>query len=282
MQISLALAQIDSQSGQRAQNMAQHLAAIEQAKAQRADIVVFPEYSMSGSPQLASARDEAVDVHHADIHALATASQGVTSLVSGLEQHPAGMLFNTAFVLRDGEVVTQHRKLNIPTYGNLVEGKFFAAGDRLTTFSLDHIGYTAGVMICADSWNPGLVYAQALTGCQLLLQPVSSALNAVEGEYDNPGGWQTNIQHTAMTWGMFVVMVNRVGEDGGMRFYGQSSVIDPYGKRLLQMDAQPGVQSVKMDLAETAVARFNLPTLRDAAPDQVQALIAAVMQEGGH
>lgn len=280
MHMKLALAQIENVSAQAARNLAQHHEMIAKAREQKADIVLFPEYSLGGSPRRQDAHALAVDAHHADILALAAHSKGLTSVVSGFEKAPDGALYNTAFVLRDGEVVARHRKLNIPHYGNLDEGDFFTAGEVLTTFPLGEGAghhYTAGVMICADSWNPGLVYAQALRGCELLLQPVSSALNAVEGEYDNPAGWQINLAHTAMSWGTYVVMVNRVGEDQGMQFYGQSSMIDPYGRSLLTLGDQPELVCVEIDLAETAAARANLPTLRDASPAKVRALIDSVL-----
>jgi predicted amidohydrolase len=117
------------------------------------------------------------------------------------------------------------------------------------------------------------VYTLALSGCNLLLQPVASSLNAVEGEHSNPTGWQINIRHTAMTWGMYVVMVNRVGKERGATFFGQSSVIDPYGNCLLQLGEQSELGIVDIELAETSRAQKNLPTLRDAAPELIAQLI---------
>jgi predicted amidohydrolase len=136
-------------------------------------------------------------------------------------------------------------------------------------FDLGVSGFKAGILTCADSWNPALVYTLALTGCQLILQPVSSALNAVNGDYDNPRGWQINLSHTAMTWGTFVVMVNRVAKDQNLAFYGNSSVFDPYGNSLIKLDSEEQLAVVDIDLEEIKKARFNLPTLRDAQLDLV-------------
>jgi len=277
--LNIALAQTESVSHDLPNNLTQHYDAISDAISRRANLVVFPEFSLHGSPNRKTILEISIDDRHQQIQALAQKSVGITSLISGVEITIEGLFYNTVYVLKDGKILAKHRKINVPTYGRLNEGAYFARGKQHTSFNLGENEYTAGILTCADSWNPALVYLQALCGNQLLLQPVSAAHNAVEGHYDNVRGWQINIQHSAMTWGMFVVMVNRVGEDDGLRFFGQSSVIDPYGNSLLKMGEGTELRTIEIDLAETIKARFNLPTLRDSETLTIQNLMSSHFSE---
>lgn len=265
----IGLAQINSSSDALVSNREKHFEMIDQAKEQGADLLVFPELSLHGHCSGSMAPDIGLTDESDVIAQLANHSKAITCLVGGIESSSSGLFYNTTYAIRDGVILEKHRKLNIPTYGNLEEGKYFAPGKKHTVFDLGVSGFKAGILTCADSWNPALVYTLALTGCQLILQPVSSALNAVSGNYNNPRGWQTNLSHTAMTWGTFVVMVNRVGMDHDLTFYGNSSVIDPYGNSLIKLDSEEQLAIVDIDLEEIKKARFNLPTLRDAQLDLV-------------
>ncbi len=277
--LNVALAQTESLSHDLSNNLIQHIDAISDAISRKANIVVFPEFSIHGSPKRETIIEIALDDRHEHIQELAEKSVGIISLVSGIEVTIEGLFYNTVYVLKDGEILAKHRKINIPTYGRLNEGAFFARGKQHTSFNVNEKAYTAGILTCADSWNPALVYLQALCGNQLLLQPISAARNSVEGHYDNIRGWQINIQHSALTWGMFVVMVNRVGEDDGLSFFGQSSVIDPYGNVLLKMGNNAELKTIEIDLADTIEARFNLPTLRDSESLTIQNLISSHFSE---
>ncbi len=99
---------------------------------------------------------------------------------------------------------------------------------------------------------------------------MSTARNSVRGRYDNIDGWQINIQRNAMTWGMFVVMVNRVGVDEGFSFFGQPSVIDPCGNSLFKMGHSAKIQTIEIDFSETIKTRFDLPTLSDGEALTIQ------------
>ena len=277
--MKVALAQTESLSCDLFNNLTQHFDAISDAISREANIIVFPEFSLHGSPKRETIIEIALDDQHAHIQELAEKSVGIFSLVSGVEVTIEGLFYNTVYVLKDGKILAKHRKMNIPTYGRLNEGAFFARGKQHTSFNVNARAYTAGILTCADSWNPALVYLQAVCGNQLLLQPVSAAHNSVEGHYDNVRGWQINIQHSALTWGMFVVMVNRVGVDNNLSFFGQSSVIDPYGNVLLKMGDAAELKTIEIDLAATIEARFNLPTLRDSESLTIQNLISSHFSE---
>src|SRR3546814_2340058 len=94
------------------------------------------------------------------------------------------------------------------------EGKVFAGGRYVETFRVTGPWY-AGVLICADLWNPALVHLAMLHGASVLLAPVNSAVGAVGGEFSNPEGWDLVLRFYAMMYGLPILMANRYGYEGG-------------------------------------------------------------------
>jgi len=172
--------------------------------------------------------------------------------------------------VRDGTVLAVHRKINLATYGRLDDGKHFAAGGFVGTFDLT-TDWRASVMICADLWNPALVHLAAIQGATMLLAPISSAIEAVGADFDNPGGWEINLRFYALTYGLPIAMANRVGREGELTFWGGSRIIDPFGRTLAQA-ASDGEDLVRtrVDFGEVRRARYLLPTVRDANLPLVQ------------
>ena len=120
-------------------------------------------------------------------------------------------------------------------------------------------------MICADLWNPALVHLAAMQEATLLLAPISSALEAVGADFDNPGGWDITLRFHAMTYGLPVAMANRVGREGELSFWGGSRILDPFGHTLAQASGTgEEVVRARVDFDDVRRARYALPTVRDA------------------
>jgi len=137
------------------------------------------------------------------------------------------------------------------------------SGERIGSFKLSP-EWCASLMICADLWNPPLVHLVALQGATLLLAPVSSALEAVGGDFDNPGGWDLNLRFHALTYGMPIAMANRVGREGELSFWGGSRVVDAFGRTVaVANDDGEELVHAQLDYDDVRRARYLLPTLRD-------------------
>jgi N-carbamoylputrescine amidase len=163
-----------------------------------------------------------------------------------------------------------HRKLNLPTYGRLEEGKLFAQGQRIDAFEISP-PWTAGLLICADLWNPALVHLALQQQATVLLAPVNSAMGAVSDEFSNPAGWDLALRFYAMMYGVPVLMANRAGTEGGARFWGGSCIVGPRGEILAQAAGDsPCLLTADLHYDAVRSARFQLPTLRDANLPLVQ------------
>jgi len=197
------------------------------------------------------------------IRRLAEAARGITAVIGLMEEGPAAQFYNAAIAVRDGEVVFLHRKINLPSYGKLEEGKYFAGGRFVETTPLAGF-WRYAALICADAWNPALVHLAALQGATLLVVPISSALDAVDGGFSNPDGWDLAMRFYAMICGLPLIMVNRVGHEGEAEYWGGSKLIDSFGQITAQAGEEAALITAEMDYNDVRRARYQLPTVRDS------------------
>jgi N-carbamoylputrescine amidase len=260
----VAVAQIASVPGDVAANVRKHLDVVDDARSRGADVLVFPELSLTGHAGGADAMQLALSHDDPLVGEIARAAGPVLTVFGMVEEAAAAQFYNTAVAVRDAAIVGLHRKIHLATYGRLEDGKHFAAGRCVETFDVAP-GWRACVMICADLWNPPLVHLAAVQSATLLLAPVSSALEAVGDDFDNPAGWEVNLRFYALTYGLPIAMANRVGREGDLSFWGGSRIVDPFGGTIAQAgnDREELVQA-RVDIADVRRARHRLPTVRDA------------------
>ena len=262
--LNVAVAQIESFLGNLCANLRKHLDAIDAARAAGVEVLLFPEMSLTGHSAGTDTLRLALDRNHRFVAEIARAAGAMCTVFGIIEEGAAAQFYNSAIAVRHGEVAFVHRKINLATYGKLEDGKHFAAGRHVDTIALDP-KWRASVMICADAWNPALVHLAAMQGATLLLAPISSAVEGVGSEFDNPHGWEINLRFYALTYGMPVLMANRVGTEGELTFWGGSRILDPFG-RVLATATGRGEELVRAELDFDAVrrARYLVPTVRDA------------------
>ena len=262
-QITVGAAQIIPVPEDLEANLATHLDAISDARGRGVDLLVFPELSITGyhlsddSFRLARSRRATI------VQQMAEASVGLTTQFGFIEEGPGAQFYNSVLAVRDGAIEHLHRKVNLPSYGKLDENKHFTGGRFMETAMLDDV-WRYGVLICADAWNPALVHLAAMNGATLLSIPISSSIDAVDGEFSNPHGWNLALRFYAMAYGVPIVMANRVGIEGSAEFWGGSAIIDAHGRVVEQAGDQAELIIGEFDYAQVREARFHLPTVRDS------------------
>ncbi|QDT36265.1 nitrilase-related carbon-nitrogen hydrolase [Stratiformator vulcanicus] len=267
--LKVGVAQVESIPFEIEHNVDTHFRMIEEAKSQGVDLLVFPELSITGyhvgfrAPEVSMRRDDPLLI------GMAEEAGDMAVVVGFVEEGFAAQIHNSAAVLNDGKVQFVHRKLNLASYGNLDERRFYAGGRYFDVFN-HHAPWMGAVLICADMWNPGLVHLAALYGTTILISPIASSERALGGGFSNPKGWENVTQFYAMIYGIPIVMANLSGDAvNDDHFWGGSRIVDPYGNVLVR--AEGGEQLLIADLDYQAVrdARFRLPTVRDSNLDLI-------------
>jgi len=267
--LRVAAAQIAPVLGQVAENLEIHRRYIAEAKRQAAEVIVFPELSLTGYDLIETAPQVARRLDSPEVKAIADESEGITTVFGMVELGFAAQLHNSSVAVRDGSVLFVHRKLNLPNYGRLAESKLFGAGRYIDTFDLKD-PWHASILTCSDAWNPGLAHLVAVKGATILMVPINSAVGTVDHElFSNPDGWRLVVQFYSFIYGLPTVVVNRVGTEGEFAFWGKSKIVGPYGQVLAYAGSDEEIVIAELDFDEVVKARAGLPTVRDSNLDLI-------------
>ncbi|GMG81757.1 carbon-nitrogen hydrolase [Paralimibaculum aggregatum] len=261
--LKIGAAQFASEIGDVDANIDRHLHWIAEGRAAGLDMLVLPEVSLTGHHGAEHLLDCAMKRTDPRLTRLAAAAGPMATVVGFIEEGPGAQFYNAAAVLQGGRMVHLHRKVNLPTYGLLEEGKHYAQGRFVDTWEIDG-DWRGGLLICADAWNPALTHLAFLHGATLLTVPVSSGVEAVGADFDNPAGWALTVRFYAMMYGAPVVMVNRTGREKGLTFWGGSRIVDPFGREIAVAGEGEEMISAELDYAVVRKARHLLPTVRDS------------------
>jgi len=269
--LRIALAQLAPSLGALDDNIARHRRTLETARLAGAGLVVFPELGLTGYQLQDLAAEVAMAADDPRLLDLAAAADGLSAIVSFVEEAADHRLFISAALLEEGEVRFVHRKLFLPTYGLFDERRFFAAGDRLRTVE-SRLGVRLGIAVCEDFWHLAVPETLALDGAQILINVSSSPgrdLAAIhEVGLGTAASWRTLMRTYAQLTTSFVVFCNRVGTDETVSFWGGSEVIAPSGEALFTAPLfDEGLHFVDVELGDVRRERIGLPLLRDERPE---------------
>ena len=263
--LRIALAQIEPILGDLDANIDRHLIWARKAIQKGADLLVFPELSLTGYLLQDLAADVAVRLHDPrPIKALLAMSRRLPMVVGLVEESPGHRFHNSALFLSGGRIGHVHRKMYLPTYGMFDEGRFFAAGDRLEAF-VTPFG-RMGILICEDLWHPWTALLLAQDGADYLLVVSAGPTEGVDRRRGLIGHatWKDLIKVTAQMQTIFLAYVNRVGFEDGVNFAGGSCVFDPFGEALAEGPIlEEGLVMCDLDRSTLRRARTLLPLLRD-------------------
>ncbi len=279
----VALAQLAPRLGRVDENLETHRRVLAEARADGADLVVFPELGLTGYQLQDLSGEVAMTLDDPRLASLAAGTSGCSAIVSFVEEAPDHRLFIAAALLEDGEIRHVHRKVYLPTYGLFDERRFFAAG-QVVRSTPSRLGAPIGLAVCEDFWHLPVPLLLALDGAQILVNVSSSpgrdvaAINEVG--LGTATSWRALMRTYAMLTTSFVVFCNRVGVDESVTFWGGSEVIGPDGETVFRAPLHDeGVFTVEIDLADVRRERIILPVLRDERPELVRRQLERVIRQ---
>ncbi len=191
------------------------------------------------------------------------------------ERRAAGIYHNSAAVIdADGSLAGLYRKMHIPDDPLYFEKFYFTPGD-LGFPSFDTRYGRLAVMVCWDQWYPEAARLASLGGATILFYPTAIGWHPSEKTEHGAAqvdAWRTIQRGHAIANGIYVAAVNRVGreglEDGGLEFWGNSFVADPFGRVLAEASQnEDETLVVDCDPARVEKIRRLWPFLRDRRID---------------
>jgi len=267
-------------SSEPAQNLEKAIQGIRKAASKGAEIVCLQELFRSHyfcREENAALFELAETIPGPSTEALSSVAKELqVSVVASLfEKRAQGLYHNTAVVLdADGSIIGMYRKMHIPDDPLYFEKFYFTPGDL--GFQNFETRYSRiGVLVCWDQWYPEGARITSLQGANVLFYPTAIGWHPSEkAKYgdDQLDAWRTIQRAHAIANGIFLAAVNRTGYEGpsdnGLEFWGNSFIVDPFGRVLAQAStADDEVLVAECDPKQMDEVRRNWPFLRDRRID---------------
>jgi len=261
--IKLALAQISSKRENKKENLQKIEEFTIKAKEQAADLVIFPELSLTGYV----VRDQ--------IYELAETISGPSTkkieniakktgmhIIFGmpeLSEKTKATIFNTAVLVGPKGVIGKYRKMYLPTHSVFEEKRYFRPGYQIASF--DTALGNIGLCICYDVFFPEVCRLSRLKGAKLIV--CISASPAIRRSYFEILTAARALENTA-----FLAYVNLVGVEDGLQFWGGSRLVGPTGGALAKAKYdEEDLVICEVDYNDIRPAETFIPTLRDLRPE---------------
>lgn len=222
--LKIVLAQLNFAVGDISGNVSKHIeAAITARDKMGADLIVFPELSITGyPPEDLLLRKNFVNEAMQAIKQLAKDIKGIYCLIGHPQQSPEG-LHNACSLIYNGEIMATYAKQLLPNYGVFDEARYFVSANKPCV--VDIKGIPTGIIICEDVWQTGPARQAVEAGAKLLLIP-----NASPFETDKHTNRLAVLSKCAQTTHTPLIYVNTIGGQDELIFDGGSMVVDATGK----------------------------------------------------
>lgn len=275
------LCQIRPALGDLERNLALHHEWLDRARAAGAELVLFPELSLTGYFLRDLTSEVALRLDDPRVRELVARSKDASLVFGMVEESSDHRFYNSAVFAEDGKILHVHRKVFLPTYGIFEEGRYFAAGDELSVVHSKHGRF--GILVCEDAWHLSAGWIHFLQGADALLVPCASPARGVDTdapELSSQSAWHVLNQAQALFFQAWVLHCNRVGFEDGAMFWGGSSVHTPFGFQAAVGDGEEEELVLHPLHADPLRrARTFSPLRRDARPELTRLLLARLLRD---
>lgn len=255
--MKVTIAQINTTNGDLAGNTSKIIQAIEKAKADGSDLVVFPEVVTHGYTSQDWFQDRDIIEHSTDpLRDIIPATCGITAVVGTIRPNddPDGRrLYNAAAVISNGELLGFADKTLLPEYDVFDDPRYFEPSDHRRIFEVN--GVKLGVVVCEDFWNDKTFWKERLyenDPTDEVLAMGADIIVSVNASPYNKGKIRLRcdmVAHRAKLQKRPIVFVNLVGGNDGIIFDGASLIADEQGDIILQAAAfEEFVETVELDV----------------------------------
>jgi len=259
----IALAQISCKRGDKAENIKKIESRVTRAKRQGAELVIFPELSLTGYTM----RDQIYELAetipgHSTTFLEKLAKKTGAYIVFGmpeLSEKTQATVYNTAVLVGPDGFIGKYRKMYLPTHSVFEEKRYFRPGYQTAVFETE-LG-KIGLIICYDIFFPEVSRLTRLKGAQLIV--CISASPATRRTFFETLTAARAIENTA-----FLAYVNLVGIEDGLQFWGGSRLVGPNGKvRVKAKYDEEDLVIGEINYADIRPTETFVPILKDLRPE---------------
>lgn len=257
--MKVTIAQINTTNGDLKGNTEKIIAAIEKAKSDGSDLVVFPEVVTHGYTSQDWFQDADIIENVLDpLESIIPTTEGITAVIGTIRQNesPDGRrLFNSAAVISDGKLLGFADKTLLPEYDVFDDPRYFEPSDGSDRRLFEVNGVKLGVVVCEDFWNDKTFWKDRLyetDPTDEVLAMGADIVVSVNASPYNKGKIKLRcdmVAHRAKLQKRPIVFVNLVGGNDGIIFDGASLIADEEGDIILQATAfEEFVETVELDV----------------------------------
>lgn len=255
--MKVTIAQINTTNGDLAGNTAKVIAAIEKARYDGSNLVVFPEVVTHGYTSQDWFQDSDIISSALDpLESIIAATRGITAVVGTIrpnDEKDGRRLYNAAAVIHDGRLLGFADKTLLPEYDVFDDPRYFEPSDHRRIFEVD--GVKLGVVVCEDFWNDKTFWKERLyesDPTDEVIEMGADIIVSVNASPYNKGKIKLRcdmVAHRAKLQKKPIVFVNLVGGNDGIIFDGASLIADEEGDIILQASAfEEFVETVELDV----------------------------------
>jgi len=259
----VALAQISCKRADKTKNIRKIEETATRAKKQNADLVIFPELSLTGYVIRDQVYELAETIPGPSTKIIEKiAKRTKMHIIFGmleLTEKAQATVYNTAVLVGSKGFIGKYRKMYLPTHSVFEEKRYFRQGYQTTV--LDTQLGKIGLTICYDIFFPEVSRLTRLKGAQLIV--CISASPAMRKAYFETLTLARAIENTA-----FLAYVNLVGIEDGLQFWGGSRLVGPQGKIIAQAKYDDeDLVICDVDYSDIRHVETFVPTLKDLRPE---------------
>lgn len=265
----IALAQFSPHIGNLESNAAKMLQQANAAKEQNVDIIVFPELSTVGYPSEDLLLRPSLNKRTQQAFEQLASIQDIVLVFGFVNQTEDGQRYNSAAVMKNGQVLGIYNKQNLPNYSVFDEKRYFNEGHQHLVF--EYLGHKFGVLICEDVWALPTVQQLAQLNVETAL-----VLNASPYEVGKPQHRIETMSALTKQLNINLVYCNQVGGQDDLVFDGTSFVINNAGEVVVQAPSfVEDLYFVEYDADQKAYKKGNIVPALDTMAEIYQSLVIA-------
>jgi len=259
-----------------AHNLLRAVRLVQKARKQGAEIICLPELFKSDYfPQHKSQRPfewaEKIPGSTSRLFSDLACELKAVLIVPLFEQSGKGRYYNSLIVINtDGRIIGQYRKMHLPNDPGFYEQYYFDKGNL--GFEVFQTAYgKIGALICWDQWFPEAALTLALSGAQIIFYPTAVGWHQRQKPKERlkeKTAWEIIQRSHAISNGVFVASVNRIGREGKLTFWGSSFISGPFGELLGQASEHKEEILIRTcDLNQISKVRKDWPFLKERRTD---------------